>query len=207
MDVLVYRSKPRLLPYFMHLVQTGDTYLKARAILGLGVLANNGRTGDPRAWEKGLVSFPIRTFGLSTGERNLIEREVRSALQSGNFRLRTAGTMALALMGDDSSVPILQRLLKDRAYVITPLGKERKNVPHNIYYPVRMAAAAGLARFGVTANVIGGELSGRELDAAKRGGQNVSNERGGLDRDSIAQLFITPIDVATMIPIERPKER
>lgn len=207
MDILVYRATPRMLPYFMHLTQTGDVYLKSRAILGLGVLTYTERSGDRSDWERRLVSFPIRSYGLSSGERGLIEREVRNAVQNGNFRLRTAGTLALALMGDDASVPLLQKLAKDRAYTLTPQERGHNDASRRIYFPVRMAAAAALSRFGINIDEGSGEYSGRDLDKAKRGGQDVSKDRGGLDRDSIAQVFITPIDVATAVPIEKPKER
>jgi HEAT repeat protein len=203
MDILVYRSKPRLLPFFMHLVQSGDLYLRSRAVLGLGALAYTERSSDPSGWERSAVRFSLRAYGLSSGERNLIEGEVQEAIRSGNFRMRAAGVLAMALMGDDKNVPLLQKALKDRAYMILP--QERGRGGKRVYFPVRMAAAAGLARFGINVSPGGGELTGRDFDNARRGGQDVSKDRSGLDRDSIAQVFITPIDVATAIPFDKPK--
>lgn len=202
MDILVYRSKPRLLPFFIHLAESGDVYLRSRAVLGLGALAYQERNGDPAGWERNLVNFPLRAYGLSVGERQLIQREAEQAARDGNYRLRTAGTMALALLGSEDSVKTLQKLAKDRAYTLSPEIKGQRDAPRKIGYPVRMAAAAGLARFGTTAEVVGGELSGKELDKARRGGQDASRDRGGLDRDCVAQLFITPIDFATAVPFE-----
>ncbi|MCX6380034.1 MAG: HEAT repeat domain-containing protein [Armatimonadetes bacterium] len=202
MDILVYRAKPRMLPFFIHLAESGDVYLRSRAILGLGVLAYQERSGDPAGWERNLVNFPLRAYGLSVGERQLIQREAEQAARDGNYRLRTAGAMALALMGNEESVKTLQRLAKDRAYTLSPEERGRRDASRKIGFSVRMAAAAGLARFGTTVDVVSGELSGKELDKARRGGQDVSKERGGLDRDCVAQIFITPIDFATAVPFE-----
>ncbi len=202
MDILVYHAKPRLLPIFIHLAESNDVYLRGRAVLGLGALAYQERSGDPSGWERAVVNFPLRAYGLSVGERQLIKKEAEQAARDGNYRLRTAGTIALALMGEEESVKTLQKLAKDRAYTLSPEERGRRDAPRKIGFPVRMAAAAGLARFGTAVEVVSGEFSGRELDKARRGGQEVSRDRGGLDRDCVAQIYITPIDFATAIPFE-----
>ena len=65
-----------------------------------------------------------------------------------------------------------------------------------------MAASAALARYGVTVEAGGGELQGKELDLAKRGGQDVTNDRRSLRREIASQIVVSPIDVATAAPMD-----
>jgi hypothetical protein len=200
-DILAMRAVPRLLPFLMHLAQSDDVHLRSRAIIGLGVLAYRARSGDSPDWGQSLVTARLREFGLSSGERKLIEREFREAVNSDRYRLRAAAAIALSLAGEDTSLPLLQKLAKDRAYVLSEAPKGVRNPPRRILFPVRMAACAGLARFGHAAEPGGGILAGKDLDKAKKGGQDVTKDRNGLRREVVSQIFVSSIDVATAVPI------
>ncbi|HZO90468.1 MAG TPA: hypothetical protein VFB38_19230 [Chthonomonadaceae bacterium] len=200
-DLLAYRATPRLLPFLLHLANSDDVYLRSRAVIGLGILAYQPRPDDSPAWADRMVLRPLREYGLSAGERRLIDREIQEAASSDKYRLRAAAALALGLVGEEESVPLLQKLAKDRAYVLsTPdvLGSSRAR---RIQFPVRMAAAAALARYGLTVDPGGGDLSGKALEQAKRGGKDETNDRRNLRRDVASQIYVTPLDVATAAPL------
>lgn len=190
-DLLALRATPRLLPFFMHLAQSNDVHLRSRAIFALGVLAYQARPGDPPGWYAGLLPFSPREYGLSAGERRLILREVMEAARSDRYRLRAAAAIAAALIGDEDAVPLLQKLVRDRAYLMAKPADERSgNV--KIYFPVRMAACTGLARFGIVTHPGGGELSGKALQNARRGGSDVTGDTRGLRKDARQSLVVLP---------------
>jgi hypothetical protein len=199
-DLLSARASRRLLPFLLHLADSDDAYLRSRAVVGLGRLTYRPEPGDPPGWADRLFLTAPRPITLSAGERRLIDREIREALETDNCRLRAAGALALALTGDADSIPTLQKLAKDRAYVLSAPEGEKSRV-RRIQYPVRMAAATGLARYGLHVETGGGDFAGAELDKAKRGGQDVTNDRRNLRRDIASQIVVCPMDAATAVPL------
>jgi len=193
-DLLVLRSSPRLLPIFVQMSESDDVYLRARALLAFGVIAYQHRPDDRDNWAERILPVKLREFGISATERKLISQKLQEAAYSGEFRLRAAAALALGLLGRDDCTPLLQKLAKDRAYLLSPQtsGRDRSR---NIRFPVREAASAALARFGVEVDAGSGDLAGRSLDAARRGGQDVTNDRGRLRRDVVSALIVAPTDV------------
>ncbi len=193
-DLLAYRASPRLLPFLARLADNQDVYLRSRAIIGLGILAYRARPDDPSDWSRRVLDLPLRENSVSASERKLIDREVKEALDSDHYRLRIAGIVALTLIGENDSLARLQRLAKDRTYILSPHNGERDNT-RRLFFPVETAAATGLARFGTKVEVGGGELSGKDLDKQKRGGGDATNDRRNLRRDIVSQLALFPFDV------------
>jgi hypothetical protein len=205
-DLLTYRASPHLLPFLTRLAQNDDVYLRSRAITGLGILAYRPRPEDPSDWSQRLLSIPLRENSVSASERKLIDRAVKDALSSDRYRIRIAGIVALTLLGDDSSKPLLQRFTKDHTYILTTPNGERNRM-HRLFFPVWAAAVAGLQRFGTKAEVGGGEMSGKELEREKRGGKDETNDRRNLRRDAVSQLALSPFDVPVPLaeePTTRP---
>ena len=193
-DLLTLRAAPRLLPFLMHLAQSDDVYLRGRAVIGLGILAYQSRPNDAPNWKRRVISAPLTEYGLSVGERKMVLREAKEAAASDKYRLRVSAAIALALMGDDANLPLLNQLAKDRAYLLAPPEKN-KNAPRKIEYPARQAALAALARFGVTTRSSEAEsLSGKALEQAKRGGQDVTADRRNLRKVSYSEIAISPLD-------------
>ena len=192
-DLLVVRAAPRLLPFLMHLAQSDDVYLRGRAVIGLGLLAYQSRPNDAPDWRRRVLLVPPTEYGLSVGERKMVLREAKEAAASDKHRLRVAAAIALTLMGDDANLPLLRQLAKDRAYLLSPPEKN-KNAPRAIHFPARQAAIAGLARFGIKVPGADGVFSGKALEQAKRGGQDVTSDRRNLRKTSYSELVISPLD-------------
>lgn len=193
-DLLTYRASARLLPFLIRLAENDDVYLRSRAVTGLGILAYHPRATDAGDWSRRLIDVPLHENSVSSSERKLIDRAVKAALSSDRYRVRTAGIVALTLLGDDESHSLLQRLTKDPAYILS-FQKGEHNRTGRLFFPVRAAAAAGLRRFGTSVEIGGGEMSGKELDRAKRGGKDETNDRRNLRRDIVSQLELSPFDV------------
>ena len=192
-DLLTLRAAPRLLPFLMHLAQSEDVYLRGRAVIGLGVLAYQSRPNDAPNWKRRVIAAPLTEYGLSVGERKMVLREAKEAAASDKYRLRVSAAIALALMGDEANLPLLNQLAKDRAYLLSPQEKN-KNAPRRIEFPARQAAAA-LLRFGVTArSAEAALLSGKALEQAKRNGQDVTGDRRNLRKVSYSEIAISPLD-------------
>ena len=203
-DLLAYRAAPRLLPFLLHLANSDDTYLRSRALLGLGIIGYQARQGDPPGWSTAILSMPLREYSVSASERKLIDREIREGINSDKHRIRTAAATALALLGEEDSVPQLQKLIKDRAYLLStpePNAPDRGRTKR-LLFPVRAAAAAGLARFGVRADSGSGDFSGKELDKARRGNQDVTGDRRNLRHDVVSQILLSPLDQRADEPTE-----
>jgi hypothetical protein len=194
-DLLVLRASPHLLPVFVQMSESDDAYLRARALLGLGEIAYQDRPGDHSGWGERIVPATLHEYGISNGQRKMILLKVRDAANDGNFRLRAAAALALGLMGSDDALPLLQKLARDRAYIVSPPMNERASGPRHLRYPVREAAAAALARYGVSVDPGGGDFQGRRLDEARRGGQDVTGDRSRLRHDAVSALLISPTDV------------
>lgn len=197
-DLLILRTSPRLLPLFRHLAESDDVYLRGRALIGLSILAHQTHPLGPAGWESRLISHPLREYGLSSGERRIIDEEIREGARSDKYRLRAASAVALGILGGEDVVPLLQKLAHDRAYVLSP--QEKGNRSRRIFFPVRAAAAAALIRYGVRVETGEGEFSGRDLDRARQGGQDVSNDRSNLRREIYSQIIVSPVDAYLMLP-------
>ena len=197
-DLLTLRAAPRLLPFLMHLAQSDDVYLRGRAVIGLGILAYQSRPNDPPDWKRRVIAAPLTEYGLSIGERKMVLREAKEAAASDKYRLRVSAAIALTLMGDDANLPLLNQLAKDRAYLISPLEenlKKNKNAPRAIEYPARQAAEQGLYRFGAVKMVTAARtLTGKALEQAKRGGQDMTADRRNLRKVSYSEIAISPLD-------------
>jgi len=203
-DLLTYRTSPRLLPFLIRLADNDDVYIRSRAVTGLGIVAYHARPNDPDGWAPRLLDVPLRETSVSASLRKLIDREVKEALNSDRYRIRIAGIVALTLIGEDDSVPILQRLAKDRTYILTAPNGERDKSRH-LFFPVWAAAAAGLNRFGMKVEVGGGDLRGKDLDRERRGGRDETNDRRNLRRDIVSQLALSPFDVPVPLAEETPR--
>lgn len=204
-DLLTTRATPRLLPFFQHLAGVDDVYLRSRALIGLGIIAYHARRSDPPDWARNIIMTPLREFGVSTGQRRMIAEEALKATRSDRYRLRAAACLALALLGDEADIPILQKLAADRAYILSAEGSAGHS--RRILFPVQMAATAALARYGVanpgkSTNV---ELTGKDLEQARRGGQDVTGDHSNLRREIASQIVVSPMDVATAAPMETMK--
>lgn len=185
-DLLAIRATPRHLPFLLHLATLDDVYLHTRALVGLGVIAYRSRRDDPPGWAARILPITtLREYGISSGQRKRIVEEVEKATRSDQYRIRAAACLTLALMGDEADVPQLQKLTKDRAYLLTsdndhaPNVKNVKSVVHRIQYPVRQSALTALARFGIHVELPvppDRDLVGKDLDLARRGGQDVTND-------------------------------
>ncbi len=180
-DILSHHANPRLLPYLLHLANSDDTFLRSRAVAGLGIVGFQNRSADPPDCGHHAFFPPLHEYGLSVGERKLLMKELIEGVQSDKYLIRAAAALALSLVAEDQSQPLLLKLSKDRAYILSPEIKGNKT--RQISFPVRLAAAIGLKRYGVSVNGGSGEFSGKALDAAKRGGQEVTNDHRNLRKD------------------------
>jgi len=205
-DLLTYRVSPRLLPVLLHLADSDDVHLRSRALLGLGIAAYQARPEDPKEWASQVALIPLREYGLSAAQRKMIEKELRDGANSDKFRIRAAAALALALAATDDAEPILRKLSKDRDYILsTPPTAPVNTRIRRIEYPVRIAAAAGLARYGVKVDAGGGDFEGKALDAARRGGQDSTNDRRCIRKDFVSQIAVSPLDSCFAAPIEPPR--
>jgi HEAT repeat protein len=202
-DLLTLRASPRLLPTFVQMSESDDVYLHARALLGLGVIAYRARPGERADGVARILPIPLTEYGISAGQRKLIVQKVQEASRSGEYRLRAAAALALGLLGQEDALPTLQKLARDRAYLMMPVPGIGRDRPGRLRFPVREAAAAALARYGITVETGDGEFSGRNLEQARRGGQDVTNDRGHLRRDVVSALHISPTDVP--LSLEEPR--
>jgi hypothetical protein len=201
-DLLSYRVSPRLIPALLHLANSDDAYLRSRALLSLGIVAYQSRPDDPADWAAKVAIPPVREYGLSAVQRRMIEKELREGANCDRYRVRAAAALAIALAAPDDAEAMLHKLAKDRDYVLsTPPSAPADSRVRRIEYPVRFAAAAALARFGEKIDVPGGDLEGRALDAARRGGQDATNDRRGLRKDVASQVAVSPLDPYLAAPL------
>lgn len=194
-DVLVYRASPRLLLLFMALAESSDRYLRSRAIMAQGVICYRPREGERHApaWvpaerpgfrlllEGGRRGRPLRANSISAVQLDMVSRRVRRAAEDKNYRVRAAAALALGLIGDETDLPLLEKLAKDRAYYSFREGTKKE--PQRIVFPVREQAVAALARFGQQVEAGSGVFGGKELRQATRGGKNVTNDYHDVRRE------------------------
>ncbi len=198
-DLMAFRASPRLFPFLLQLADSSDIYLRSRAILGLGMVAYQARAKDPADWASKIILSQPREFGISAGERKFVEREIREAANSDKYRLRAAAALAMGLTGEADWLPTLQKLAKDKAYLQYAEGGERSKT-RKLVFPVRMAAAAALYRFGLDADTGGGVFTGKDLDKAKRGGSDETADHRNLRKDVASVLTVSPADATAAIP-------
>jgi HEAT repeat protein len=199
-DLLAYRATPRLLPILLLMANSDDVYLRSRAILGLGIVSYVPRPSDPVGWTSKIVLRPLREYGLSASERQLIAKQIRDAANSDKVLTRSAAALALGLTGADDSIALLEKLVKDRAYLATEIQGTKTE---RLVFPVRSAAAVSLERFGIITSSGGGEFSGKALAQARKGGQDKTSERENIRRMQADQIPVTALDLAMAAPPER----
>lgn len=204
-DLLIYRISPRLVPVLLHLAESNDVYLRSRALLGLGIAAYRARPEDPNDWASHVAIVALREYGLSATQRAMIEKEIREGVNSDKYRVRAAAALATALAAPDDADATLRKLSKDRDYILTTPPSSPVNTHiRRIEYPVRMAAAVGLARFGVTVDANGADLDGKALETARRGGQDSTNDRRNLRKECASKIVISPLDAYLTAPANEP---
>lgn len=205
-EVLVYRAAPRHLLLFMALAESSDRYLRSRAIMGLGVICYRPREGKPDipCWipaerpgfrlllEGGRRGRPLRANSISAVQLRMVGERVRRAAEDKNYRVRAAAALALGLIGDETDLPLLEKLAKDRAYYSFREGK--KNEPQRIVFPVREQAVAALARFGRPMESGSGIFSGKELRQATRGCKNVTNDYHDVRRERSGLIALSGLE-------------
>ncbi len=207
-DLLAYRVSPRLVPVLLHLAEVDDCYLRGRALFALGIVGYHERSEEPKDWAAQISVVPLREYGLSAGQRKMIEKAVREGANSDKYRIRAAAALAIGLIGLDDAAPLLQKLARDREYLLsTPQGAPENSRIKRIEYPVRMAAALALARYGVKVDVVGGDLDGKALDHARRGGQDATNDQRCLRRESASKIEVSPFDAFLPWPTSDPTGR
>lgn len=194
-DLLVLRASPRLVPYLLILSESQDAYLKSRALLALGVAGYQWSEKESPNWLSGVLYAPIQSFSLSSGQSKLIEKRIREGCNSDRYKIRIASALALALTDVADARQLLLKLSKDRTYVLStakdsPFNSRRKHIE----YPVRAAASAALARYGIMPEVIQGDFEGKALELARRGGQDASSEKFGIRKNSSETIRISPQD-------------
>ena len=207
-DLLTHRVTPRLFPILLHLAQSDDVHFRSRALLGLGIIGYQARAEDPRGWAAQVALTPLREYGLSAAQRKLIEKELREGANSDKYRVRAAAALGIALAAPDDAEAALNKLARDRDYVLsTPPSASANSRARRIEYPVRLAAAAALARYGVKLDTSGGDLEGKALDTARHGGQDSTNDRRNLRRDAASQIVVSPLDPYLTAPIGETAHR
>jgi len=177
-DALVWRASPRMLSLLVTLARSEDRYLRSRAVAALGIVAYRQRP-PLRSGVPGLRP-PLRETTISAVQTAMLAEIFRDAAEDGNWRVRAAAALAFGLLGDERDVPVLRRMLRDKAYLSWPEGGRDVR---RIAFPVRAQAAAALTRFGQEAPDGGGVYSGQELKTVLRGGRDVSGDRSGMRRD------------------------
>ncbi len=176
-DLLAMRGNPKLRALFFTLAESSDRYLRSRGIAGLGASAFRG---EPASRHVAEAADRPREFSVSAVERRMIDEALRRAAEDKNWHTRAAAAYALGLCGDESELPLLEKLATDRAYIIERTGDKRTS---QVAYPVRSAASRALEALGkTTSGVTEGVFSGKELQRALRGGQNVTNDHSDVDR-------------------------
>ena len=196
-DLLVLRASPRLVPYLLILSESQDVYLKCRSLLALGVAGYQSSEKESPDWLSRVLYSPIQSFSLSSGQSKLIEKRIREGYNSDRYKIRIASALALALTDVADARQLLLKLSKDRAYVLStakdsPFNSRRKHID----YPVRAAAAAALARYGIKQEVIQGDFEGKVLESARRGGQDASSEKFGTRKSSSEPIRVSPQDAS-----------
>ena len=183
MDLLVLRSSPRLIPLFITVANSEDAYLRSRAVAGIGIAAYRARP-EAESRYPGLP-VPLREYSISAAQRRIISDLLHRAADDSSHRVRAAAALALGLSGDDSELPLLEKLVKDRSYISLATANKGER---RIVLPVRAQAALSMARFGRSFEAGGGVFSGEALKRAVRGGKDVTRDQTGLRRHLLGRV-------------------
>ncbi len=184
-DALVWRCDTRHTQFWLALADSGDSYLRSRAIVAIGLVAYSanpaasgaaGRTGHVPF--EGLI-VPVRESPISAAQRLMFKDVLIKAADHRSYRVRAAAALALGLMGGDEARDRLVRLAKDRTYIVT---SARSGGMRTIVFPVRDVAAAALKRYGVIVRPSGGTFNDRDFRTATRGCRDVTRDTSGMVR-------------------------
>lgn len=182
-DLLVSRANVRMLSLFTTMADSGDTYLRSRAVLALGVIAYSTPEGVGPA--SGHLRANLKSISLSAVQQSMLDEIFRRAATDGRYRIRAAAAAAIGLRASQSDRKLLDKLAKDPAYLASQTGgRDTKTIS----FPVREEAARALARFGVRVDVGGGTFSGKALRNATRGGNDATKDQGGLKKDRSSRV-------------------
>ncbi len=193
-DLICLKPTPDLLPVLFSMLHTGDTYLRARAIVALGsVDYHPSPRGD--AWTRNILPGRRVNYGLSADQQNSIESTARQFLKDSNWRLRAAGCLALAFIGGDENHRLLDTMVNDRAYV---LGPPDRSGMRWLTFPVRVAADTALTRWQEQVTPGGGMVDRNELARETRGCSNVTGDTSGLRGTFASVIAVSPAD--TVLP-------
>ncbi|CEK17494.1 hypothetical protein CP488_01870 [Chthonomonas calidirosea] len=195
-DLLAMRPRPELLPVFMAMSQSGDVYLRARALIGLAALAYQPNSNMQENPFGEALPFTPTVTGLSADQRAQIEDMALRAIHDGNYRLRAAGVLALGLIGGEENRASIVKLERDPACYVIPTGVRGLE---QLRFPVREAVALALKRWGVTFDPGDGTYSGRALVEARRRTRDVTHDFGGINRSMVSALLVFPFD--TPLPL------
>ncbi len=162
-DLLVHRAGMKLFPVFLTLADSRDSYLKSRGIAALGVLAYSTTSGKPEDY---VIDVNLRENGMSAVQRKLISQVLDKAAEDRSYRVRAATAYANGLIGNSDALVELEKLAKDRAYVVVDVpDKQTKTV----VFPVRHEAAMALRRLGRSFTEESGTYRGKELNRVLKG--------------------------------------
>ena len=190
-DLLIRHVTLRQLPLLLHLAQSEDSYLRGRALVGLGILSTKGRGRGHSVSPDWFPGLELREYSLSASENLLIDRAFREGLTSDLYRVRMSAVLGMSLSGEQSYLAELRKLSMDPDYVLEGRPKEQQS----ILFPVREAVNAALASYGFQAsehtNV---QLSKKELDRLRRGNRDRTNDRRGLRHDQASTIAVTKLD-------------
>jgi hypothetical protein len=197
-DVLVWRADPRFIQLWLGLAESGDPYLRSRAIAALGLIAYDpadqaDATSDrvarnaegPAGAALGGLLAPVRAWPISATQRRIVEDVVERAATHGSHRVRAASAMALGLAMTNRARELLLRLAKDPAFVCGPADVSGRR---HVEFPVRDVARAGLTRHGLNVARSGGLMAPSEIRQATRKCRDVTRDTSGLRKDRSSRV-------------------
>lgn len=179
MDSLTRRASPRLLPLFLSLSESSDRYLRSRAVAALGMIAYHA--GPSHDTVRG-VRATLRETSMSSVRERMVSDAIQRAATDKNWRVRAASALAIGLMRDQSNLPLLEKLSRDKAFVSTGTKASRA-----IVFPVRAQAAASLGRFDRNAPLVF-RAEGKEADRAARGANDVTKDQSDVRRGQVSRV-------------------
>ena len=194
-DLMSLRASPKFLRALTTLATSKDPFFQSRALLGLGVVGYRLHVGEPEGWSQRLLTYSPKVFEISSELSKLIEKRLKEGLNSDKYQVRAASALSIALIDSEDAPSILKKMSKDRAFLLT-LGEagQFNSRLKRIQFPVRTAASIALARFNIKIETGEGEFAGKQLDQAKRGGQDVSKEKTKHIDDKAESPSLSPLE-------------